>query len=76
MILGNLKMYPTQAKKRLEWATNHFNLSTSHFILSGGPWAHLPLDDNRGWRWSGTEKGRTRQRGSLFEFDVCSFANL
>jgi len=32
MIPGNLEMYPTQAKKRLEWATNHFVLS-KHFIL-------------------------------------------
>jgi hypothetical protein len=26
MISRNLEMYPTQAKKRLEWATNHFIL--------------------------------------------------
>jgi hypothetical protein len=24
-IPSNLEMYPTQAKKRLEWATNHFH---------------------------------------------------
>jgi hypothetical protein len=36
MIPGNLEMYPTQAKKRLEWATNHFILSII-FILLGGP---------------------------------------
>jgi hypothetical protein len=24
-ILGNLEMFPTQAKRRLEWATHHFH---------------------------------------------------
>jgi hypothetical protein len=35
MIPGNLEMYPTQAKKRLEWATNHFH-SLPIFILLVG----------------------------------------
>jgi hypothetical protein len=36
MIPENLEMYPTQAKKRLEWATNHFHsLRWANGLASG-----------------------------------------
>ena len=34
-IPGNLEMSPTQAKKRLEWATNLFILSIIFIVLVG-----------------------------------------
>jgi hypothetical protein len=45
MIPGNLEMYPTQAKKRLEWATNHF-----HSLRWGVGLFTNQIDNNRGRR--------------------------